>query len=97
MVIRAQLSAGCVVDCRFQVYGCVSAIACGAWLAQWLIDKGLDEAKTLRASDIEAALQLAPIKRHCALLAEDALGMLLVEWGQNQAADAANSMVEATG
>ncbi|MDX1497202.1 MAG: aminotransferase class V-fold PLP-dependent enzyme [Salinisphaeraceae bacterium] len=81
--LQARIENECIADTRFQVYGCVSAIACGAWLAQWLIGKSLDELNTLQASDIDTALALAPVKRHCALLAEDGLRIIEQEWRQS--------------
>lgn len=72
---------GQVLAAGFRSYGCVSAIATGAWLCEWLQGRQLATAE-LPAGDIEQALQLSAIKRHCALLAEDALGMLRQKWSQ---------------
>lgn len=82
MAIQAAMQEGLIADARFQVYGCVSAIACGAWLAQWLVGKSADDLARLTASEINEALALAPVKRHCALLAEDAARMIGQQWGQ---------------
>lgn len=62
-----------VAAAAFQVCGCVSTIAAGSWLAQWLEGRPLDEARALRPQQIDSALSLAPEKRFCALLAFDAL------------------------
>ncbi|MGH8528993.1 MAG: iron-sulfur cluster assembly scaffold protein [Nevskiales bacterium] len=74
-VMRIYLRAenGRVGEARFKAYGCVSTIAAGDWVAQWACGKTLSEARGLIADQIARALNLAPIKRHCALLAEDAL------------------------
>lgn len=97
LAVQLKLAQGRVVDSRYRVYGCVSAIACGAWLAEWLLGKTQQEAGALTASDIDSALSLAPVKRHCALLAEDALGMLVAAWGQSEAVININQEQEATG
>lgn len=76
----------------FRCYGCVSALATAAWLCEWLDGRGLEELEDLDARAIEQALALAPIKRHCALLAEDALGMLRGQRGQNTAGPARQAM-----
>ncbi|MGB1581326.1 MAG: aminotransferase class V-fold PLP-dependent enzyme, partial [Nevskiales bacterium] len=83
MQIQARLEGGRIADTRFAVFGCVSAIACGAWLAEWLPGKGLEQLDTLRAADIDHELALAPVKRHCALLAEDALRIIAEQWRLN--------------
>ena len=62
-----------IIDSRFQAFGCGSTIACGSWLSDWVIGKTLTEAKQLRNSDVIAALQLEPLKVHCAVLAEQVL------------------------
>lgn len=86
MQLQACTENGRIEDTRFQVYGCVSAIACGAWLANWLVGKDQAAVEGLDALQIEAALGLAPIKRHCALLAEDAAKTLLENWSQTNEA-----------
>ncbi len=64
---------GVIAEARFKAYGCVSTIAAGDWVADWASGKTLAEARGLTAEQIAQVLVLAPIKRHCAVLAEDAL------------------------
>lgn len=71
--IYLRMEGGRVKAARFKAYGCVSTIAAGDWVAEWAHGKTLAEARGLTAEQIAHALKLAPIKRHCALLAEDAL------------------------
>lgn len=78
--IQVWVRAERIVDARFQAYGCVSTIAAGSWLAAWLHGRRLSEARALEASEIDAALALAPEKRFCALLAEDALRAALGDY-----------------
>lgn len=73
MRIQVRVSGGRVVEARFQAYGCVSTIAAGSWLSERVTGVDLADARALRAAEIADALDLAPVKRHCALLAEDAL------------------------
>ncbi len=75
-----------IVSAQCQVFGCVTAIAVGAWLSAWLKGRqvaGLD----LSAAEIEQALSVAPVKRHCTLLAEDALRMFLQVGRQSNGID----------
>jgi NifU-like protein involved in Fe-S cluster formation len=64
---------GRILEAAFEAFGCPSAIACGDWLAQWLIGKSLEEAAALRGLQVAEALALAPEKTGVALVAEDAL------------------------
>ncbi len=84
---RAELELSAVIEngrvqaADFRAYGCVTAIAVAAWLCEWLQDKSLSDI-SLSARDIEQELSVAAVKRHCTLMAEDALGMLLQKWRQ---------------
>lgn len=80
--LAVQMDAERITAADFQSYGCVSALAVGAWLCDRLQDQRLSEI-SISSAEIESALGLAPIKRHCALLAEDALGMLKEQWSLN--------------
>lgn len=73
MKIYLRTESGRVAEARFKAYGCVSTIAAGDWVAEWARGKTLVEARGLTAEQIAQALKLAPLKRHCALLAQDAL------------------------
>jgi nitrogen fixation NifU-like protein len=64
---------GRVQSARFQALGCPSTIAAGDWLCEWLEGRKLTEAAGLRASQLAESLALTPVRRHCAVLAEDAL------------------------
>lgn len=61
-----------IAQARFKAFGCPDTIATAAWLAQWLEGKTLEQASALSSTDAVQALALAPVKLHCALLAEDA-------------------------
>jgi nitrogen fixation NifU-like protein len=58
---------------RFQALGCPATIAAGDWLCAWLEGRKPADAADLPASQMADALALAPVRRHCAALAEDAL------------------------
>lgn len=80
-VLRLQLKVaeGQIHVARFLALGCPSTIAAGDWLCEWLEGRGLAEAKVLSAGRVAEALALAPVRRHCAVLAEDALQAALGE------------------
>lgn len=74
-VLRLDLrvAGGCVSAARFQALGCPSTIAAGDWLCEWLEGRPLAEAVGLTSARVAEALSLAPARRHCAVMAEDAL------------------------
>ncbi|MEZ5537140.1 MAG: Fe-S cluster assembly scaffold IscU [Thiolinea sp.] len=64
---------GVIEDARFKTYGCGSAIASSSLLTEWVKGKTLDEARSIKNTDIAAELELPPVKIHCSVLAEDAI------------------------
>ena len=64
---------GRIEDARFKTYGCGSAIASSSLVTEWVKGKTLDEAATIRNTQIAQELSLPPVKIHCSILAEDAI------------------------
>ena len=64
---------GVIEDARFKTYGCGSAIASSSLVTEWVKGKTVDEAATIRNTQIAAELALPPVKIHCSILAEDAI------------------------
>lgn len=64
---------GIISDARFKTYGCGSAIASSSLVTEWVKGKTLDEAATIRNTQIAQELSLPPVKIHCSILAEDAI------------------------
>ena len=64
---------GVIEDVRFKTFGCGSAIASSSLATEWIKGKSLDEATTIRNTDIAKELCLPPVKLHCSMLAEDAI------------------------
>jgi len=64
---------GVIKDARFKTYGCGSAIASSSLITEWVKGKTLDEASSIKNSDIAEELALPPVKIHCSILAEDAI------------------------
>ena len=75
--LAARVENGVVTAARFQTQGCVTAIACGSWLAEWMQGKRIEEMQDLKFEKISEALGgLAPATEHGAQLAADALRAL---------------------
>ena len=58
---------------RVGSHNCGSAIASSSLVTEWVKGKTLDEATTIRNTDIAQELALPPVKIHCSILAEDAI------------------------
>jgi len=75
-VMRLQIQVnddGVIEDAKFKTYGCGSAIASSSLLTEWVKGKNLDEAASIKNTEIAQALSLPPVKIHCSVLAEDAI------------------------
>ena len=75
-VMRLQIKVneqGIIEDAKFKTYGCGSAIASSSLVTEWVKGKTLDEAGSIKNSDIAEELALPPVKIHCSILAEDAI------------------------
>lgn len=64
---------GIITDARFKTYGCGSAIASSSLVTEWVKGKSLEEASTIKNTEIAQELALPPVKIHCSILAEDAI------------------------
>ena len=73
MKLQIKVENGIIRDARFKTYGCGSAIASSSLVTEWVKGKTLDEASTIKNSDIAEELALPPVKIHCSILAEDAI------------------------
>ena len=75
-VMRLQIQVnddGVIEDAKFKTYGCGSAIASSSLLTEWDKGKNLDEAASIKNTEIAQELSLPPVKIHCSVLAEDAI------------------------
>jgi nitrogen fixation NifU-like protein len=74
---------GVIEDARFKTYGCGSAIASSSLVTEWVKGKTLDEALTIKNSEIAEELALPPVKIHCSVLAEDAIRAAVADYKKN--------------
>jgi nitrogen fixation NifU-like protein len=75
-VMKLQLKVGengIIEDAKFKTYGCGSAIASSSLVTEWVKGKSIDEATSIKNTDIAEELALPPVKIHCSILAEDAI------------------------
>ncbi|MHB8237610.1 MAG: Fe-S cluster assembly scaffold IscU [Acidithiobacillus ferrivorans] len=86
-VMRLQIKVngqGIIEDAKFKTYGCGSAIASSSLVTEWVKGKTLDEAMTIRNSQIAEELELPPVKIHCSVLAEDAIKAAVEDYRSKQ-------------
>ena len=71
---------GVVEDAKFKTFGCGSAIASSSLVTEWVKGKTLDEAMSIKNSQIVEELNLPPVKIHCSVLAEDAIKSAIADY-----------------
>ena len=71
---------GRIEDARFKTYGCGSAIASSSLVTEWVKGKTLDQAVTIKNTQIAQELSLPPVKIHCSILAEDAIKAAVADY-----------------
>lgn len=83
-------AAGEIIDAKFKTYGCGSAIAASSLATEWVKGKTIEQALTIRNTEIASELALPPVKMHCSVLAEEAIKAAVADLKKKQAA-ASNS------
>ena len=80
--IKVNPVTGVIEDARFKTYGCGSAIASSSLVTEWVKGKTLDQAASIKNSEIAQELALPPVKIHCSILAEDAIKAAVSDYKQ---------------
>ena len=78
--IKVNEKTNVIEDARFKTYGCGSAIASSSLVTEWVKGKSLDEALSIKNTDIVEELSLPPVKIHCSVLAEDAIKSAIADY-----------------
>jgi nitrogen fixation NifU-like protein len=84
--IRVNPETNVVEEAKFKTFGCGSAIASSSLVTEWVKGKTIDEALSLKNSQIVEELNLPPVKIHCSVLAEDAIKSAIADFRKKQAA-----------
>ncbi len=90
-VMRLQIQVteeGIIEDAKFKTFGCGSAIASSSLVTEWVKGKTLDEAASIKNTDIASHLALPPVKIHCSVLAEDAIKAAVQDYRHKRGIDA---------
>jgi nitrogen fixation NifU-like protein len=94
--IRVNPETNVVEEAKFKTFGCGSAIASSSLVTEWVKGKTIDEAMSLKNSQIVEELNLPPVKIHCSVLAEDAIKSAIADFRKKQAARAHDDAKSAT-
>jgi nitrogen fixation NifU-like protein len=80
MKLQIKVTDGVITDARFKTYGCGSAIASSSLVTEWVKGLTLEQAETIKNSEIATELALPPVKIHCSILAEDAIKAAVADY-----------------
>ncbi|BDU60722.1 iron-sulfur cluster assembly scaffold protein IscU [Candidatus Rickettsia kotlanii] len=75
---------GIITDAKFKTFGCGSAIASSSLVTEWVKGRSVEDAKTIKNTEIAKELSLPPVKLHCSLLAEDAIKAAIADYKQKK-------------
>jgi len=84
--IKVNPQTNVIEDAKFKTFGCGSAIASSSLATEWVKGKTVDEALTIKNTEIVKELALPPVKIHCSVLAEDAIRAAIGDWKKKQGA-----------
>lgn len=82
--IKVDSETGRISDVRFKTFGCGSAIASSSLATEWIKGRTLEEAMSLKNTEIAKELCLPPVKLHCSMLAEDAIKSAVKDYQKKQ-------------
>lgn len=80
MRLQIKVKDGIIEDAKFKTYGCGSAIASSSLLTEWVKGRTLNEAGSIKNTEIAEELALPPVKIHCSVLAEDAIKAAVADY-----------------
>jgi nitrogen fixation NifU-like protein len=80
MKLQIKVVDGIIEDAKFKTFGCGSAIASSSLITEWVKGKSLDEAASIKNTQIAQHLALPPVKIHCSVLAEDAIKAAVADY-----------------
>ncbi len=78
--IRVNPETNVIEEAKFKTFGCGSAIASSSLATEWIKGRTVDDAMSIKNTDIVKELSLPPVKIHCSVLAEDAIRAAIGDW-----------------
>lgn len=86
---------GVIEDAKFKCFGCGSAIASSSLATEWIKGKSVDEALTIKNTEIVEELSLPPVKIHCSVLAEDSIRSAIADYKKKNGVGATTAETQA--
>ena len=81
MRIYIKVKDGIIEDCKFNTFGCGSAIATSSMATEMIMGKPLEEALQLSNKAVVEALDGLPVQKiHCSVLAEEAVRAAIIDY-----------------
>jgi len=81
MELQIKIKDDIIIDAKFQTFGCGAAIATSSMMTDLIIGKTLAQAQKISNLTVTEALGgLPPVKRHCSVLAEEALSKAIADY-----------------
>jgi nitrogen fixation NifU-like protein len=84
MKLQIKVKDGVITDAKFKTFGCGSAIASSSLATEMIKGMTLDQAATIKNTQIVEELNLPPVKIHCSVLAEDAIKAAIDDYKKKQ-------------
>ena len=84
MKLQIKVNEGIIEDAKFKTFGCGSAIASSSLVTEMIKGKTLEDALTIKNTEIAQELSLPPVKIHCSMLAEDAIKAAIADYQNKQ-------------
>ena len=95
--IRVNPETNVIEEAKFKTFGCGSAIASSSLATEWIKGRTVDDALSIKNTDIVKELSLPPVKIHCSVLAEDAIKSAIADYQRKQAEAAGQPAANAEG
>ena len=88
MRIYIKVKDGIIEDCKFNTFGCGSAIATSSMATEMIMGKPLEEALQLSNKAVVEALDGLPVQKiHCSVLAEQAVRAAIIDYYEKSGID----------
>ena len=84
MRLQIEVNDNVITDAKFKTYGCGSAIASSSLLTEWVKGRTVDDAGSIKNTELAQHLALPPVKIHCSVLAEDAIKSAIKNYQEKQ-------------
>ena len=85
---------GIIEDAKFKTFGCGSAIASSSLATEMIKGMTIEQAATIKNTQIVEELNLPPVKIHCSVLAEDAIKAAIADYQKKKTSKKSGAAAE---